>query len=156
MNNKKNITKWMYWFTFAVAIILIYKLLDNFSQIGNWLEKFFSIMMPFIIGVLISYILYLPCQKIEGLFNNIKILKKKSRILAVFSVYLMVIILFMLAARFLVPVISQSFIDLKDNFQNYLNIAMQKINELPDDSIFKSEAVLKTKINEMIDYLEEK
>ena len=143
MNNKKNITKWMYWFTFAVAIIIIYKLLDNFSQIGNWLEKFLSIIMPFIIGVLISYILYLPCKKIEELYNKIKILKIKSRVLAVFSVYLMVIILFMLAVRFLVPVISQSFIDLKDNFQNYFNIAMQKINELPNDSIFKSEAVLK-------------
>ena len=75
MNNKKNITKWMYWFTFAVAIIIIYKLLDNFSQIGNWLEKFLSIIMPFIIGVLISYILYLPCKKIEELYNKIKILK---------------------------------------------------------------------------------
>ena len=93
MNNKKNITKWMYWFTFAVAIIIIYKLLDNFSQIGNWLEKFLSIIMPFIIGVLISYILYLPCKKIEELYNKIKILKIKSRVLAVFSVYLMVIIL---------------------------------------------------------------
>ena len=142
-NNKKNITKWMYWFTFAIAIILIYKLLDNFSQIGSWFEKFFSVIMPFIIGVLISYILYLPCRKLEGFFNKIKILRKKSRILSVFSVYLIVIILILLAVRFLVPAISQSFIDLKDNFQNYFNITIQNINELPDDSIFKSEAVLK-------------
>ena len=36
----------------------------------------------------------------------------------------------------------QSLIDLKDNFQNYYNIAMQGINELPDDSFFKSEPIL--------------
>ncbi len=142
-NNNKNVKKWIYWFTFGVAIILIYKLLDNFSQIGNWFEKFFSIIMPFIIGILISYILYLPCKKIELIFNKIKFLKKKSRLLSVFTVYLIVIILIMLTIRFLVPIISQSFIDLKDNFQNYFNITMQRINELPDDSILKSEIIIK-------------
>lgn len=142
-SNKKSFKKWMYCFTFAISIILIYKLLDNFSQIGNWFEKFFSIIMPFIIGVLISYILYLPCKKIELFFNKIKFIRKKARLLSVFTVYLGALILIMLAIRFLVPVISQSFLDLKDNFQNYFNITVQRINELPDDSILKSEAVIK-------------
>lgn len=142
-DNKKNIKKWMSWFTFFAGMILIYKLLDNFSQIGSWFEKFFSVIMPFIIGVLISYILYLPCKKVEELFNKIKIIRKKSRILSVFCVYLIVIIFVMLTFRFLVPVISQSFMDLKDNFQNYFNMAMQKISELPDNSILKSDAVTK-------------
>lgn len=142
-DNKKNIKKWMSWFTFFVGMILIYKLLDNFSQIGSWFEKFFSVVMPFIIGVLISYILYLPCKKVEELFNKVKIIRKKSRILSVFCVYLIVIIFVMLTFRFLVPVISQSFMDLKDNFQNYFNMAMQKISELPDNSILKSDAVTK-------------
>ena len=133
----------MYWFTFAISIILIYKLLDNFSQIGNWFERFFSIIMPFIIGILISYILYLPCKKIESLLNKIKFIRKKARGLSVFCVYVIVLILILLTIRFLVPVISQSFLDLKDNFQNYFNITVQKINELPDDSILKSESVTK-------------
>lgn len=142
-SDKKNWKKWIYWFTFGIAIILVYKLLDNFSQIGDWFEGFFSIIMPFIIGILIAYILYLPCRKIEQFYNKIKFIKKKSRILSIITVYLIVIILITLAIRFLVPVISQSFVDLKDNFQNYFNIAMQKISELPDDSILKSESVLK-------------
>ena len=32
---KKNFSKWMYWFLLAVAIILVYKFLDNFTAIGN-------------------------------------------------------------------------------------------------------------------------
>ena len=143
MKENKNIKKWMYLFCFGIAIIIVYKLLDNFSQIGDWFKNFFSIIMPFIIGILISYILYLPCKKIEKIFNKIKFLRKKSRLLSVLTVYLIIIILIMLAVRFLVPVISQSFIDLKDNFQNYFNITIQKINELPEDSILKSEMALK-------------
>ena len=142
-NNKKSLKKWMYWFTFGISIILIYKLLDNFSQIGNWFERFFSIIMPFIIGILISYILYLPCKKIESLLTKVKFIRKKARGISVFCVYVIVLILILLTIRFLLPVILQSFLDLKDNFQNYFNIAIQKINELPDDSILKSETVTK-------------
>ena len=32
---KKNFSKWMYWFLLAVAIILVYNFLDNFTEIGN-------------------------------------------------------------------------------------------------------------------------
>ena len=49
-NNSKLWKKWIYWFTFAIAIIFIYKTLDNFSQITNWVKDLFSIIMPFIIA----------------------------------------------------------------------------------------------------------
>jgi predicted PurR-regulated permease PerM len=37
------------------------------------------------------------------------------------------------------PPVIQSVVDLTNNFQNYYNIAINKINELPEDSILKSE-----------------
>ena len=41
---KKNHTwgKWMYWFIFAVAVIIVYKTLDNFSDIkvGDIIESY--------------------------------------------------------------------------------------------------------------------
>ena len=142
-DNKKSITKWIYWFILAICIIIVYKLFDNFLQIGNWIKNFFSIIMPFIIGILIAYILYLPCKKIEKAFSKIKYINKKSRLLSIATVYLIVLIAISLCITFLVPVISQSFTDLKNNLQNYFNIAIQKINELPDDSILKSDNVIK-------------
>ena len=150
MNNENRLwKKWIYWFTFAIGIILIYKTVDNFSQIGNWLKNFISITMPFVIGILIAYILYLPCRKFEKIYNRIKILKRFSRPLSIITVYILVVTILILSITFVVPVISQSLIDLLDNFQNYYNITMQKINELPDDSILKSEAAIKI-VNEIV------
>ena len=140
---KKNWKKWIYWFTFGVAIISVYKLLDNFSQIGSFVEDFLKIIMPFIIGLLISYILYIPCKKIESIYDKVKFIRKKSRLLSIITVYLIVILLIAIIIRFLVPIISQSFTDLKNNFQSYFNMAMQRINELPDDSVLKSESIMK-------------
>lgn len=143
MKNNKLWKKWIYWFTFAIAIIFIYKTLDNFSQIANWFKDLFSIIMPFVIGIVIAYVLYLPCRKLERIYSKAKILRKRARSLSIITVYIIAIVIFILAITFVVPVLLQSLIDLKDNFQNYYNIAMQGINELPDDSVFKSEPIMK-------------
>ena len=51
-----NIKKWLYWFSLAVAVIVIYKFLDNFTAIGEFLSNLIGILMPFIMGILIAYI----------------------------------------------------------------------------------------------------
>lgn len=143
MNNHKSIwKKWVYWFSFALAVIIIYKTLDNFKEIKVWISNLFNIIMPFIIGVIISYLLYLPSRKIENLFKKIKFTSKKARLFSVITVYIIAIIIIMLVIRFVVPVLSQSIIDLVNNFQNYYNLTMEKINSLPDNSILKSEYVM--------------
>ena len=53
------------------------------------------------------------------------------------TVYIIAIVLFLLIIRFVVPIISQSIVDLVNNFQNYYNLTVEKINELPDDSPLK-------------------
>lgn len=144
MKNDNNLwKKWVYWFVFAVAIIFIYKTLDNFSQISNWIKELFYITMPFVMGILIAYILYLPCRKMERIYSKIKILRKRARPLSIITVYIISVTILILAITFVVPVISKSLIDLKDNFQNYYNITMQSISKLPDDSILKSDIAMK-------------
>ena len=69
MKEKKNWTKWIYWFTFAVAVIVVYKTLDNFNDISAWFKTLNSILMPFFMGILISYLLYIPCRQIEGCYT---------------------------------------------------------------------------------------
>ena len=59
--NKRVITKWLYWFVFAVAVILVYKTVDNLGQITNWIKNLLGILAPFAAGILIAYILYIPC-----------------------------------------------------------------------------------------------
>lgn len=142
---KRTITKWLYWFLFAVAVILVYKTLDNFAEIGIWLKGLLEVLMPFIIGIFIAYILYIPSRKIENLYAKVKrpkIIAKKVRLLSVFTVYFITIILLVIAFRFLLPVIANSVIDLVNNFQGYYNSMMQNMESLPEDSFLKSDIVL--------------
>ena len=45
MNEIKNHwKKWLYWFLLGVAIIIVYKTLDNFGDITNSIGTFFSII----------------------------------------------------------------------------------------------------------------
>ena len=95
MEKKNNMWgKWLYWFVFAVAVITVYKTLDNFTNIINWIKGIFNVLMPFIIGIFIAYIFYLPCKKIEAFYSKskLKLVKKKSRALSIFTVYLIALI----------------------------------------------------------------
>ncbi len=143
-NNKRKLTKWLYWFLFAVAVILVYKTLDNFSAIGNWIKNFLDVLMPFIVGLLIAYLLYIPCRKIESIYKKskkLKFIKKRARGLSILTVYIIVLIILIIAINYLLPIVSSSIIDLVSNIQVYYNSLITNIDNLPDDSILKNEIV---------------
>ena len=73
MKKLKNETKWLYWFTLIVAIVIVYKVLDNFTDIGEWLNELMKVIKPFLMALLLAYLLYIPCRKIEGLYRKNKI-----------------------------------------------------------------------------------
>lgn len=144
MKEKRVWTKWLYWFTFAVAVITVYKTLDNFTEIGNWISNFLGIIMPFIIGIIIAYILYIPARKIENIFKKVKKLKlihNKARGLSVITVYILVILILVLTINYIVPLVCTSVVDFVNNFQGYYNTVMEKINNLPDDALIKNEFI---------------
>ena len=62
---KQGWKKRMSWLLIAITVVVVYKMLDNFSSIQQWFGTLFAIMKPFLIGILISYILFMPCKKIE-------------------------------------------------------------------------------------------
>ena len=144
MKSRRVWTKWFYWFTFAVAIILIYKTLDNYTQIRTWVTNFFHIVMPFIIGIILAFVLYTPAKNLENLIRKIKkpkFIQNKARPISVMTVYAMAILILVLAINYLVPVVSESILDFINHFQDYYHIITNEINNLPDDSVFKSETV---------------
>ena len=130
------ITKWLYWFTFAVAVIGVYKILDNFGGITDWIKRLVTILQPFIIAIIIAYLFYMPCRKIEKKFIKIGI-KKKARWLSILIVYAIAIVCIVLIIRFVIPAVSESIMDLINNLPNYYNKAIQTINEMPEDSILQ-------------------
>ena len=138
---KKNLSKWMYYFLLAVAIIIVYKFFDNFTVIGQAINRFFDVIAPFLAGTLLAYLLYIPASRIEKKFQKSKkkFIKKRARGISVFITYILAIALIILLVNVILPVVIDSVMELVSNFQNYWNVAMEKLGALPDNSILKSE-----------------
>lgn len=143
MKEKKNWTKWIYWFTFAVAVIFVYKTIDNFSDISTWFGKLISILMPFLMGILIAYLFYIPCRQIERLYKKIKpkFINKRARGLSVITVYIIAILILVIVINILIPALSKSVMDLANNLPGYYQSAINFVNDMPEDTIIKKESV---------------
>lgn len=126
------------WFLFAVVLIAVYKLLDNFGDITEWIKSFISILMPFIMAVLIAYIFYIPCKKVECIFSKtkLKFIKKRARWFSIFTVYAIAIILIGVIIKFIVPTVYESFVELVTALPGYYNTMIESLKEIPEDSIF--------------------
>ena len=120
--------KWIYWVSIGIVLIVIYKFLDNFSGIGKWLANLFYILMPFVIGIILAYVLYLPSKKIENLFKK-KTKLKHTRGLSIAIVYALAIAAISIIIKFIIPVLFGSIEDLVSNIQSYYNaISADEIN----------------------------
>ncbi len=112
--------KWFYWLSIGTILIIIFKFFDNFGIIGKWISHLFSIIAPFLVALLIAYILYQPVTKVENQLKKIKKLKK-PRSLAILIVYVTVGILLFFLFKFIIPELFKSVVDLINNLQNYYN-----------------------------------
>lgn len=136
--NKRTWTKWLYWFTFAVAVIAVYKTLDSFSEITTWFGKLFSVLMPFLMGIVIAYILYIPCSWLENKLKKSKkkIIKNKARTISILLVYVIIIVMLALLIRFVVPTLVKNIGDLINNLPGYYQSAKEMLENVPENSIW--------------------
>ena len=120
MKNEKimGTKRWFFWVSIGTILIIIYKFFDNFSGIGKWISNLFGILTPFLAAILISYILYKPCSKIE---KKLKRKIKHSRGLSILIVYVIVFLLIFLVLKFIIPAVFNSIVDLVNNVQWYYN-----------------------------------
>lgn len=143
-NKNRNWAKWLFWFSLAVAVVAVYKTLDNLGEIAQGIKSFLGVLSPFLVGTLIAYILYVPCRKVEETYRKVKKVKfinKKARALSVTTVYIIALILIIILINFILPPVVQSVVDLVNNFGYYYNMAVEKINSLPEDSFLKSKTI---------------
>lgn len=137
----KGETKWFYWFTLLVAIVIVYKISDNFTGIGEWVAELIKVIKPFLMAILLAYLLYIPARKIETLYRKNKVLSKKARGLSIATTYILAILIIALLIKVLVPMLSDSIGELASNLPGYYDSAIKYIEELPEDNILKTEAV---------------
>ena len=120
--------RWFFWVSLGTVLILIYKFLDNFSGIGKWIGSLIAVLTPFLIAILLAYVLYIPCKKTENLLKKTKI--KRIRGLSIAIVYIIVGIILFFVLKFIIPTIFSSIVDLVNNIQGYYNaIAMNELEE---------------------------
>lgn len=107
------------------------------------IAKFFNALTPFFAGILMAYLLYIPCEKIENLLkkSKLKLISKKARGFSIFIVYVIVILLITIAINFIVPVLIESITSFVTNIQGYFENTIIRFNELPEDSWLKSDNV---------------
>ncbi len=150
--NSKEWRKWLFWFSFAVAVITVYKTIDSVSAIFSWIGNLFNLLMPFFMAILVAYILYMPSRGIENTLNKSKkrFLKKHSRGISVLLVYVIAALLIFVIFRFVMPTITTSITDLASNIPNYYNNAIDYFNNLEEDSIF-----IKLNAKQYVDKLQE-
>ena len=48
---------------------------DNFTVIGQAINRFFDVIAPFLAGTLLAYLLYIPASRIEKNFQKAKYIK---------------------------------------------------------------------------------
>lgn len=140
---KSNWKKWISWFLLAVCIIIVYKVFDNFGNIQQWFGTFFRVLRPFLAGILIAYILILPCRATERAYQKtkLKFISKHSRALSVFTTYLLTILIITIIINFIFPILRDSIVELFGNMPGYYETIIHKIDELPEDSFLKGDVV---------------
>ena len=138
MKENNKIKKWLYWFSLAVAVIFVYKLFNNFTSIGDFFAQLTGVLMPFILGILIAYILYIPCRSVEQCYQKLKskFLKKRARGLAIFTVYLIIAMIVFILINIILPPIITSVADLANHLPEYYATLIKIINDLPEDSFW--------------------
>ncbi len=138
------------WLLIALIVVIVYKMLDNFSNIQEWFGSFFRIMKPFLVGLLISYILFMPCKKIENILlkSKFKFINKKARGLSVIATYIIFVLIIIVIINCIFPVLKESIVELVGNIPGYYEILVNKYKELPEDSVLKSD-IIKDKMAEL-------
>lgn len=145
MEKENNIKKWMFYFSILASSIILAKVLENFSNITNWISQMLSILAPFVGGILIAYILYLPCKKIENAYKSTKkknFFNKHARGLSIATVYIMVLIILFIVFNCILPILMQSFADLINNIPGYYEEAISGLNNLPEDHFLRSDIAM--------------
>ncbi len=138
------------WLLIAIVVVIVYKVLDNFENVQQGLMTFFRILKPFFIGLLISYILLIPCRKIENLYkkSRFKFIQKRVRGLSVVTTYILALLIIIIVINCIFPILKDSVVELFGNIPGYYETVINKFKELPEDSFLKSD-MINDKISEL-------
>ncbi|AMC94619.1 hypothetical protein AOC36_02350 [Erysipelothrix larvae] len=100
-------------------VVLLFFMYDN--PIKAQLGRFMGVVSPFIVGIVIAYLLSRPSDIIESFFrrSNHAFIAKKARVLSVLLLYVGLITGIVMIAQFALPVIVTNIIDFSSHIYDF-------------------------------------
>lgn len=134
----KKFRKYIGWFIFAVALITVYKTIDSVGIVFSWFQGLIKILAPFGLAVLLAYLLYFPCRRIEKMLRQVKIkmISKRARFLSIAIVYILMILIIVAIFQLVIPILVESITELARSLPNYYNRAIKYLESQPEDSVW--------------------
>lgn len=142
-------SSWLKLILSGILLIVIYKSVDNLSNIFSFFSKFLTVARPCIIGVVIALFVYVPVQKVELLFGKVKLgfVKKHAKAFGLTVVYLTLFLLIGIAIKYIAPVLYKNMEELITKIPSYLeqlNKLTERVSFLPELNLgFIGEQMLK-------------
>lgn len=155
----RNITFWLMLFLLAVAVIAVYKTVDNFDKIFSFFGRIIGILSPFVIGFGLAFLLYAPSNKLEKLFQrrHIPFITKHARGVSILIVYLALLGILGLILGFAIPALIKGITDfvnmLIKDLPPLFNRVMEWLNEYTKPGGILEGLDLNEKFNEIYGYI---
>ncbi|MDD3307598.1 MAG: AI-2E family transporter [Acetobacterium sp.] len=131
------VKKYSYFLVGALILVLMYKLLDNFTvvtaTIGGVIAGTLKVLMPILVGVVLAYFLFRPMRGCEKfIFKTIPKSRDKARtirLISILIVYVITIVLIVLFFYATIPSVIESLTGLIAQTPKYLNIIDNYLGE---------------------------
>ncbi len=149
-DRRKSNNRIFYLLLIVILIVILYIFLDDFNIITGEIQKFINVLKPFIFGIIIAFLFYIPCKGVEKLLKKVKFSEKIARVLSIFIVYILAILLILLLVNIVLPTLSKSIGELGANLPSYYNSAVEYVNDMPEN-----EFITKTDVKNVINNLQQ-
>jgi len=120
------------YFILALAVIVAWHLIGSWGIFAAGLMRFWGIITPFMYGLLVAYILNMPCSFIQNLLIKINkpFLTKRSRGFAVLILFILILGLTALTLNLIIPTIYNSIVLFINEFETYQQRLFTLINSI--------------------------
>jgi predicted PurR-regulated permease PerM len=126
------------YFTLAVAVIVFFRIMSSLDVIVGAIGAFFKMLSPFIWGAVIAYLLSIPCDGMESLFDRIRLgfIRRHKKAFSVALVYVAFVLLVYFTLRLLLPRIYSSILDFVSYFPTYYRQLEGFIESINENELF--------------------
>ena len=115
----------------GTALIIIYKLLNNFNDITAGFDTLIDILFPIIMGFAIAFFLSKPAEKLSKLVSKIKLkfIQKNSLAIGVILLYAAILVILVVSVKFVAPKIYKNIEELAVNIPTYFQALNKFLQE---------------------------